>query len=315
MNPPKLLNRRIGFLCIVLISGCSSLRFAPPPPTAYTAQSYTDSMYHADLQAYQSATGSVTDRTRIRDKIAFSTAREIDKNYAEFKNVFFGERAGTETVLDVAQIGLTSAGTFAGGQTPNILSAIATGLTGSRLSFNKNFFKEKTPDILLSRSDALRADQWSQIYLKLKNSTDDTYSFYEVERDLVAYYEKGSLQAAFQNIIAESGAAQKQADTELRNQIRVKYGEFLGPLASQAELAEINALYGEFRNLTGDAREVRAKKIIEEFKKLQPKTPINPGQPNASAAENVVYLFSVAIQAQHADVRKDLTAAFKAAGQ
>jgi hypothetical protein len=302
----------IAFSFILLNGGCST--FAPPPPTLYRARSYSPELYDVDFKAYQAAP-NVTERTRIRDKIVYSTATEIDKNYAEFKNSFFGERALTETVLDVVQIGLTSAGTFAGGQTPNILSAIATGVTGSRLSFNKNFFKEKTPDILLSRSDALRAEQWSQIYLKLKDSTDDTYSFYEADRDLVAYYVKGSLEAAFQNIIAESGAAQQRADRDIKDQIVAKYGGFLGPLAPESERAEISKFYEELRKLQGDAKEVRAKKIIEEFKKLEPKTPINPADPNASAFENVTYLYSIASQTQHSELRKHLTDAFKAAKQ
>jgi hypothetical protein len=186
---------------------------------------------------------------------------------------------------------------------------------GSRLSFNKNFFKEKTPDILLSRSDALRAEQWSQIYLKLKNSTDDTYSFYEADRDLVAYYEKGSLQAAFQNIIAESGAAQHEADAEIKNAIVAKYGAFLGKPAPASERAEVEKLFNEFFNLEPSAREIQAKKIIEEFKKLDPKTPINPGQPNSTETDNVAYLFSLARGEANPGLRMNLTAAFKAANQ
>lgn len=315
MRKPNLWNKSIGFLCILLIGGCSTFRFAPPPPTLYTKDIYTPDKYQADLIVYQKPDTTVTDRTRYRDKIVYSTASEIDKNYSKFKNSFFGERAATETSLDIVQIGLSSTGTLAGGQTVNILSAISTGLAGSRLSFNKNFFKEKTPDILLSRMDALRAEQWSKIYLKLNNSLDDTYSLYEAERDLVAYYEKGSLQAAFQNIIAESGAAQQKADTEIKNRIRAKYGEFMGPLATASELAEIKELYKEFIELESSARETQAEKIIKEFKKLDPVTRINPRYPNASEAQNVMYLFSIAIEAKHPDLREHLTAAFKAAKQ
>jgi len=181
---------------VSLISGCSTFRFAPPSPILYTSETYTPEKYRNDLNEYQKPTANVADRTRYRNKIVYSTASEIDKHYSEFKNSFFGERAGTETSLDVIQIGLSSAGTLAGGQTVNILSAISTGLAGSRLSFNKNFFKEKAPDLLLSRMDALRAEQWSLIYLKLRDSDDDKYSFYEAERDLVAYYDKGGLHLA-----------------------------------------------------------------------------------------------------------------------
>jgi len=129
-------------------------------------------------------------------------------------------------------------------------------------------------------------------------------------------YDKGSLQAAFQDIVAESGAAQQKAEAEIKDQIRGKYGEFLGAGAKASELVEIESSYDEFLKLPASAREDRAKKIIEEFKKLDgAKTPINPRFPNASATENVVYLYSVARLESRPDVRKNLTAAFKAANQ
>jgi hypothetical protein len=313
MRNQNLRNLSIGFFAILSIGGCSTFRFAPPPPTLFTKATYTPEKYAPDLKLYQEAP-TLTERTRYRDKIVYSTATEIDRNYSEFKNSFFGEHAAAETSLDIAQIGLSSAGTLAGGQTVNLLAAIATGVAGSRLAFNKNFFKEKAPDLLLSRMDALRAEQWSQIYLKLK-SPDNTYSLYEAERDLVAYYEKGSLQAAFQNIIAESGALQEKADTETKNAIEARYGALLGKPAPASERAEVEKLFDEFFNLEPSAREIRAKKIIEEFRKLDPKTLINPGQPNATQTDNVAYLYSLARGEANAELRKSLTAAFKAANQ
>jgi len=315
MRYPGLWKQSISFLCILVIGGCSTFRFAPLPPSLYTQQTYTPEKYQADIDLYQKASTSEDERTKYRNKIVYSTASEIDKNYREFKNSFFGERAATETSLDIAQIGLSTAGTIAGGLTTvNLLAAISTGLAGSRLSFNKNFFKEKSPDLLLSRMDALRAEQWSQINLKLKEN-DSTYSLYEAERDLFAYFEKGSLQAAFQNIIAESGAAQQKADNEIKNQIRAKYGEFMGPPAPTSELIEIEELFGEFNKLKGSEKESRAKKIVEEFKKLQPNIPINPGEAESSGVDGVKYLYSKARLEKFPEVRNALVSAFKTAKQ
>jgi hypothetical protein len=166
----------IVILSIVIISGCSTFQFVPAPPPIYNAK-YTLEDYNNDLSVYKPMGTSVDVRTYYRNKIVYLTKMEIDKNYAAFKNSFFGERAATETLLDIAQIGLTSAGTLAAGETiKTVLAAVATGVSGSRLSFNKNFFKEKSPDLLMSRMDALRAEKWSQIHLQLTNSTDDTYS-------------------------------------------------------------------------------------------------------------------------------------------
>ena len=300
--------------CIFMISGCSTFRFAPPPPSLYNNDTYTTEEYKVDRTKYENADSGEA-KQKLRDKIVYSVAGEIDKNYKEFKNSFFGERASTETLLDMAQIGLATAGTFAGGlSTVNLLAAISTGVAGSRLSFNKIFFKEKSPDLLLSRMDALRTDQWSQIYLKLQEN-DSTYSLYEAERDLFIYFDKGSLQAAFQDVVADSGAAQKKADNDIKNQIRTKYGEFIGPVAPVSELKEISDLFGEFNSLRGADKENRAKKIVEEFKKLQQNFPINPGASDRNDVDDVGYIFSIARQERFPDVRKALVSAFKTANK
>ena len=93
----------------------------------------------------------------LRDKMIFSVAGEIDKSYMKFRNTLFRGVASGTTALQMTQIGLTSAATLAGGEAAKaILAAIATGTAGSALSFGKNFFKEKSSDLLISRMDALR---------------------------------------------------------------------------------------------------------------------------------------------------------------
>ena len=285
----------VVFLCIAIISGCSTFRFVPAPPPIYKAN-YTLEDYNNDLSVYKPMGTSVDVRTYYRNKIVFLTKMEIDKNYAAFRNSFFGERAATETLLDIAQIGLTSAATLAAGETiKTVLAAVATGVSGSRLSFNKNFFKEKSPDLLISRMDALRVEKWSQIHLQLMNSTDDTYSLYEAEGDLFAYYQAGSLQTAFQNIIAESGATQMNAEKDIWKQIKEKYGGSIGgPDAPEDQLKDIAKLYKELYDLKDPVRENQAKKVIDKFKELQPTIPINPDVPNAKNWDNVIYLYSIA---------------------
>src|SRR5882672_8984080 len=246
----------MAVLSVLLLSSCVSSQLAPTPPAVYTQAAYTVEEYNVDRATYHKiwsqATHAASDstlaqRTALRNKIVYATAKEIDKSYGAFKNAFFGERALAETTADLVQIGLGLAGTLAGGEAiKEILSAAATGVAGSRLSYNKNFFKEKAPDILLSRMDALRSEQWSRIYLQLAQATDETYSLAEAERDLVTYYRAGSLEEAVQNIIAESGVTQKKADAEIKSLIVQKYGETLSGLASAEELQEIKALFKEW---------------------------------------------------------------------
>jgi len=292
--------------CILIFSGCSTL--APDKPAFYRGDSYTLEQYQDDLNEYEKP--DVQDRRRARDKIIYKVATEIDKAYFEFKDSFFGKRAAGQTTLDIAQIGLSSAGTLAGAGAVNILSAIATGLAGSRLSFDKNFLKEKSTDLLITRMDALRAEQWARINLKLSND-DDIYSFYEAERDLVAYYDKGSLAAAFQNIVAESGAASINADIEIKKQIRRKYGEFIGAPADPEKLKDLNSLYDEWWKLEPEEKETKAKKIIDEFKKSDHVTITNPSGQIESKSGEVAYLNGIAGDEGKDILRETLTQAFR----
>jgi hypothetical protein len=314
MKYANLWKQSIVFLCILMIGGCATFQFAPTQPSLYTQQTYTPEEYKADLALYQGDKATVAEKTRFRDKIVYSTASEIDKNYREFKNSFFGERAATETLLDITQIGLGTAGTIAGGiTTVNILAAISTGVAGSRLSFNKNFFKEKSPDLLLSRMDALRAGQWLQIYQKLQKDAA-AYPLYEAERDLIAYFEKGTLQAAFQDVIAESGAAQQKADSDIKKQIEAKYGVFMGDPAPASDLEAIATLYKEFNELKGSDKENRAKKILDLLPSSVKDAYKNPS-PDSTDVDNVKYLYGIARGKNFTELRNDLVSAFKAAKQ
>jgi len=309
MRYPSFWKHSIGFILIFMIEGCSTFRCAPPPTDLYTKEAYTPEKYEADLALYKHAINMKADGTRYRDAIVYSTAAEIDKNYNNFKNSFFGERAWTETSFDIAQIGLGTFGALAGGETVNLLAAISTGVAGTRLSFNKNFFKERSSDLLLSRMDALRAEKWAEICLKLVKS-DSIYSLREAERDLVEYYQRGSLQAAFQNITAESGAAQKEADNEIKNQIQAKYGPLIEPLASPNNTEEIDELYNNFLRLKIPEQENQAKMIVEDFYKSQPGFCKNP-LPDQAKIDDLAFIMSLARQTDHTnEERKSLASAF-----
>lgn len=313
MRYPYFLKHSTGLLLIFMIEGCSTFRCAPPPTDLYTKEAYTPEKYEADLDLYKQAINMKGDGTRYRDAIVYSTAAEIDKNYNNFKNSFFGERAWTETSFDITQIGLGTFGALAGGETVNLLAAISTGVAGTRLSFNKNFFKERSSDLLLSRMDALRAEKWAEICLKLVQS-DSIYSLREAERDLVEYYQRGSLQAAFQNITAESGAAQKNADDEIKKQIEAKYGPSIAPPANSDLIKDIDDLNNILVTLSPSEQENMAKKIVDIFYHDQSgfAHKLGPDQPKIDALALIVALSKQSNFTE--EDRKALIRAFKEAG-
>jgi hypothetical protein len=88
---------------------------------------------------------------------------------------------------------------------------------------------------------------------------------------------------AFQNIIAESGATQMNAEKDIWQQIETKFGPRIGDAATKDELRVLKQLFDDFNNLkdkTVPEREEQAKKVIEIFTNLRPNTNI-PEAPTA----------------------------------
>jgi hypothetical protein len=208
---------------VALLSGCSDLVRPTEAPALVASEQYTQDNLSNDLVTYQSA----TDKTPVRNKIIFGLAAQIDANYRDFSDSFYLTEGALNTALDIAVIGLGSAGALTGGATAKaILAATSAGLTGSRVAFAKNFFQEKGPDLIRGRMNALRAQRWVVIYGKL-NVPASKYSLDEATRDLVQYYDAGTITGAYDSISADSGDKLVQANTQLSEEIQKKYGSQL----------------------------------------------------------------------------------------
>ena len=205
------------------LSGCSDLVRPTEAPALVASEQYTQDDLNKDLGAYR----SVADQTPVRNKIIFGLAAQIDANYRNFSDSFYLSEGTLNTALDIAVIGLGSAGALTGGTAAKaILAATSAGITGSRLAFAKNFFQEKGPDLIRGRMNALRAQRWAVIYGKL-NVPASKYSLDEATRDLVQYYDAGTITGAYDSISADSGDKLVQANAELSQEIQKKYGSQL----------------------------------------------------------------------------------------
>lgn len=276
----------VVFLSIFIINGCTCIfRLAPEPPPMIKGGQYSLAQFELDTNSYNT-TNDLAYRTRLRDKMVYGVASEIDKNYSKFRNKLFGGVAAAQTSFEIATLGLTSAATLAGGETAKaILAAISTGLAGSALSFGKNVFKEKSSDLIISRMDSLRQDKWANIFRQLNLLKDDKYSWYQAERDLVEYFWAGSIPAAIQSIFVESGATQAKANATIRDAIDQKLG--LTPLPPPGhEDPELYALLTELLKMKEPDKTTQAQNIIKEFSKLMPEINI----PNYPPIDKVRWL-------------------------
>lgn len=201
-------------------SGC--LRVAPkmPRPLAYAAPiKYSSNEFDADLANYHAsvANGKLDAAKTQRNQIVFRIMAQIDAAYGGFELNLSTRRAGAQTGSDAAALGLTAAATVVGATgVKDILSATSTALQGTRLSFDKNFFEEKTTESLISQMRAARKTLQAQILLSLSTRDVNSYPLEAAWIDVVNYYYAGTIPSALVDIASKTGKDAVNADQNLK---------------------------------------------------------------------------------------------------
>ncbi len=148
--------------------------------------------------------------TELRNRIVLGTMFQIDMNYRQYADVLYAGRAAAQTASDMALLGLTAAGAVVDGSAvKSILSATATAVTGTRASVDSNLFKQQATEIFLNAMEDIRTQKRNIIQDKLQQSITD-YSIYQAFVDLVAYYDAGTIRAAYQGLQQSSVALKSE---------------------------------------------------------------------------------------------------------
>lgn len=215
----------ILFICLfILVAGLSGCGTPGFPKQSYDPnkqiQQLEDVFNRTDLiQEYYATNADVTVQKNVRNKMIDSRLALINLNYNQFIARFAVKKQSLDFGTEVTQLGLNLATTAVGGEeTKTILAAVASGVTGSKLALDKNFFFEKTVPVLISSMNAQRKVMLLPIVTGMKQNTDD-YSFAQALSDLDAYYFAGTFVGALQAIQADAGNKEVKANEEL-NKVR-----------------------------------------------------------------------------------------------
>lgn len=215
------------FLCVLSIFGCSTFRGSMLSPQlspkedkiaeelekkylTYDENSET-SKYERDLDAKKINGKEISEKEfqdvmkQKRNQILNNLILLMNIRYAQYERCFYQTDATISTAFDAAVLGVTAAGTVVGGSaTKSILSAIAAGITGSRLSIEKNFLFEKTSPVLMAKMRSMREEKFKTIDTNMKKNIKE----YPLERGLVdiqEYFYSGTIAGALQAISNEIG--------------------------------------------------------------------------------------------------------------
>jgi hypothetical protein len=210
---------RAGLLAVGS-TGC--LRVAPRMPKTLSSAapiSYATTAFNADVAAYQAAvTAHQMEVAKAdRNQIIFRVIAQIDNAYGGFELQMSTRRAGIQTAGDAANLGLTAAATVVGAAAvKDILTATSTALQGTRLSYDKNYFEQKTTESLISQMRASRKTLQAQMLLSLAGRDVASYPLEAAWIDVVNYYYAGTIPSALVDIASKTGSEAIAADNNLK---------------------------------------------------------------------------------------------------
>ena len=288
--------------CLVFfptLTGCFNT-MAPTQPKilAPAITSYPVKDYNSDVNSYRSAIKSkdYVQARVLRDQIVYRTLADIESTYGHFEVQLTTSRATKSVLADTTQLGLTAATTVvSASDVKDILAASLSGFQGSQLSFDKNFFREKTTESLISQKRADRITLAAQIISRLaaqdvNPTTDPTtkaniaaYSLDAAWIDITQYYYAGTVPSALVSIATTTGNNATVAAKALTSAVN----NLVPPTAAQLKTAkqisdELLTLFADATGsdeTKGSAAQKRIKAVLNDLNEAV--------APNASANDLV----------------------------
>lgn len=153
---------------------------------------------------------------RIRNDAIEDAMAVIDSNYNDFINKLDTRRSRGEFIADVIELGAGAATGITKGERPNQILGIAlTAFRGGRKSSELNFYKQQTTPILIAKMDDNRARIYAIILTKRSKGVDE-YSMKEAVRDIVSYFNAGTLIRAFAELAKDTSDKAKDSEQVVR---------------------------------------------------------------------------------------------------
>jgi hypothetical protein len=215
------LPRAAVVLLALALAGCGTLR-----KPGFPRQSYNPSRQIKELEStfekpdlirkyYAMTNASEAEKKAARNEIITGRLALINLNYNQFVGQFSFTKQTLDATTDVTELGLNLATTVVGGaSTKTVLGAISTGVTGTKLAIDKNFFYEKTVPVLITSMNAQRKEALLPIMRGTGKSTDE-YPLAQGLSDLDGYYFAGTFIGALQAIQADAGNKEVKASQRL----------------------------------------------------------------------------------------------------
>ena len=203
------------------LSGCATMyKPAAVNPGPFRAQITADVSQPSLLQQYnampQGTEAEATSKIARRNQILQELILLVDQNYEAFEARYYGSDASVNFAGDLVNLGLTGVSSITGtAHLKSVLSAIATGTTGIKTSYLKNFYDQQTRSAVVQQMRSSRATELAA--LQDANHMKAAITAYSLESglaDIEAYYNAGTIIGALKSIAQSAGAQQTSAKVQ-----------------------------------------------------------------------------------------------------
>jgi len=283
----------------------------PKALSAPAIVTYSVGDFNQDVAAYrkQITQKEYAGARDTRDTIVARAIASIEFNYSSFEGKLIKNRAAFETSSDVVQLGVIAATAVSpAGDVKDILTASLSGLQGTRLSIDKNFFEEKTSESLISQmrtdrkliqarilSNLAARDVVGSVDAKTKERTP-AYTLDDAWTDLVQFYYAGTVPSALISLAATTGSSAQNAAKKLDNTI-----EELRPAthAQAVQARSISRRYFKLRDAALGKDDAQAADAIKKIRSVL--AAIGSAQPHNSTPSQLISALDSAMDAADLD--------------
>ena len=161
--------------------------------------------------------------------------RVIDYNYYDYENNFYTTRSSGSFIADFLEAGTNLASIISKGErAKSIISSALAAFKQDRKSFNLDFYREKSFEVLIIKMQTARDRKKREMLLQMKKdvSGSDYYDLDTALTDIVEYFFAGGLPSALKELQVDSA----QNAQEAKNQLDIIKGLKPSPVPSQAQI-------------------------------------------------------------------------------
>jgi len=202
-----------------LLTGCATDRSVLGHRPALTGQTRLDLTPARDIndwrEKYYTST-SETNRAFYRNEIIRRLMRLDDESFNAWSQKLYGARAISSGVADFATGLMGAFAAASGASAAKSLGLAVAGVSGARSAAEKDIFFEKSAGALISKMKEDRAKVDAQITQYLDKNTVQ-YPLEQGLRDIIRYYEAGTLASASETLQADAKVAQLGAQAQVED--------------------------------------------------------------------------------------------------